>query len=101
MRYGFSLPVASLFAILNWADFAPWLVGLNVIVYVVLPPASIVADVELSLTVNSEALVPLIATFGVPDKVKLAVPKLSMVNVVFAELVPETWLPKPNVPPEE
>lgn len=49
-------------------------------VKVVVPPAA-TGEVGFAVTVKSPAFVPLIATSGEPDKVKLAVPLLVMVNV--------------------
>ena len=40
--------------------------------------------------VNSDALVPLMATFGLPDKFKEADPVFSMVKVLADGLVPDT-----------
>ena len=46
ISYGFSLPVASSFAILILAVFAPWLVGLKVTVNVVVPAAATDEPIE-------------------------------------------------------
>ena len=79
-------------AIVTVAVFAPRLVGENVIVNVVVP-AGATGEVGCVPNVNIAAPEPLIATFGVPVRLRFEVPRLSTVKVMALLALPTRMLP--------
>ena len=77
--YGFSF--ASLLSIITSAVASPETDGLNSITKDEFPPAAIVAD-GCETTEKSAAPIPLKETVGTPDKIKSAVPLLTIENVL-------------------